>query len=711
MTKTLTQALSTSSEQALRALAEEKAALLPELPDSSYEEARQALHELRVHQIELEMQNEELRRSQEELETSRARYFDLYDLAPVGYVTLSEPGLILEANLTATRLLGVVRRELIQRPLSRFIHPEDLKTYFRHRKQLFATGDPQVCEVRLLRKDAAPCWVRYDSSAEQNTNGATVCRATFCDITDRRRTEEAQQRALNLLMNITDRVPGVVYQFQLRPDGSSCIPFANDAIRQILQVSPEEVQKDASPVFARLHPDDYHGVVASVQESARDLLPWRHEYRVKFDDGTVHWLFGNATPQRETDGSVLWHGFITDVTERKQADEELRHTKEALEAVNCELQQAVAREQQLAYTDVLTGVHNHRSLMELALQEFDVATRYRQPLTVLLFDIDTFKEVNDTFGHTVGDLILEQVAHVAGAELRAADIIGRYGGDEFVIVLPMTTARQAFPIAERIRTAVAALQAPTPLGDITVTLSIGSAEIRHPPLSDTVVQIVNRADEAMYRAKRAGRNRTVTYSDAPHGAEQIQEELTAAPLDAETLRTLAEDRLRDQPAESVDLMSVAADLELPHELQVYRIELEMQNEELRRTQKELEASRARYFYLYELAPVGFFTLSEQGLVLEANLTAATLLGVARGALLRQPLTRFILTEDQSIYYRHRQQLVATGAPQVCELQMVKRDGMQFRARLEATAAQGVDGTPEYRALLSDITDRKPVAER
>ena len=85
--------------------------------------------------------------------------------------------------------------------------------------------------------------------------------------------------------------------------------------------------------------------------------------------------------------------------------------------------------------------------------------------------------------------------------------------------------------------------------------------------------------------------------------------------------------------------------------------------------------------------------------------------MARGALLRQPLTRYILTEDQSIYYRHRQQLVATGAPQVCELQMVKRDGTQFRARLEATAAQGVDGTPEYRALLSDITGRNPVAER
>ena len=94
-----------------------------------------------------------------------------------------------------------------------------------------------------------------------------------------------------------------------------------------------------------------------------------------------------------------------------------------------------------------------------------------------------------------------------------------------------------------------------------------------------------------------------------------------------------------------------------HELRVHQIELEMQNEELRRTQAELEASRARYFDLYDLAPVGYFTLSEKGLILEANLTAATLLGVARGDLVKQPLPRFILPEDQDIYYLHRKQLL------------------------------------------------------
>jgi PAS domain-containing protein len=125
-------------------LAGEKAGGTPgNLEALSPEEARRALHELRVHQIELEMQNEELRRTQEELEVSRARYFDLYDLAPVGYFTLSEQGLILEANLTAAKLLGVARVALVKQPLSHFILPRDQDIHYRHRKQLLETGTPQ----------------------------------------------------------------------------------------------------------------------------------------------------------------------------------------------------------------------------------------------------------------------------------------------------------------------------------------------------------------------------------------------------------------------------------------------------------------------------------------------------------------------------------------------------------------------------------------
>ena len=147
-----------------------------------------------------------------------------------------------------------------------------------------------------------------------------------------------------------------------------------------------------------------------------------------------------------------------------------------------------------------------------------------------------------------------------------------------------------------------------------------------------------------------------------------------------------------------------------HELQVHQIELELQNEELRQTQAELEESRARYFDLYNLAPVGYVTLSEHGLILEANLTAAGLLGVARGALVTQLLTRFILPEDQNLYYRHRQQLFETGAPQGYELRMARQDGSQFWARVEATAAQGAAGAPVCRAVISDLTALKQAEE-
>jgi PAS domain S-box-containing protein len=155
----------------------------------SPEAARRALHELRVHQIELEMQNEELRRAEEELEISRARYFDLYDLAPVGYITLSEQGLILEANLTAAKLLGVARGALAKQPFSRFVLPEDQDIYYLRRKALLETGAPQAWELRVLKKGAAPFWVRMEATTAQDTDGASVCRAAMSDITESKRAE------------------------------------------------------------------------------------------------------------------------------------------------------------------------------------------------------------------------------------------------------------------------------------------------------------------------------------------------------------------------------------------------------------------------------------------------------------------------------------------------------------------------------------------
>jgi PAS domain S-box-containing protein/putative nucleotidyltransferase with HDIG domain len=161
-----------------------------------------------------------------------------------------------------------------------------------------------------------------------------------------------------------------------------------------------------------------------------------------------------------------------------------------------------------------------------------------------------------------------------------------------------------------------------------------------------------------------------------------------------------------QSSENLDVLSPEATRQMLHELQVHQIELEMQNEELRRSQTELDAARSRYFDLYDLAPVGYCSVSEIGLILQANLTAATLLGVARGALVQRPFSGFISKEDQGVYHLLRKQLFETGEPQVCDLRMLKLDGTQFWVHLVATAAQDADGAPVCRVVLTDIDERK-----
>jgi len=132
----------------------------------------------------------------------------------------------------------------------------------------------------------------------------------------------------------------------------------------------------------------------------------------------------------------------------------------------------------------------------------------------------------------------------------------------------------------------------------------------------------------------------------------------------------------------------------------------MQNEELRRTQVELDTLRAKYFDLYDLAPIGYVTLSGKGMLLETNVTFASMLGVPRGTLANQPISRFIHKEDQDLYYRHHRQLASTGMPQGCELRMMKADETYFWAKIDAVPVAEEGKPTAYRAVISDISVRK-----
>ena len=172
-------------------------------------------------------------------------------------------------------------------------------------------------------------------------------------------------------------------------------------------------------------------------------------------------------------------------------------------------------------------------------------------------------------------------------------------------------------------------------------------------------------------------------------------------------RAEAQSRLAaEMSADQLAPMSPAEMQHTLHELRVHQIELEMQNEELRRAQIELGEARTRYFDLFDLAPVGYCTLAVDGLIREANLTAANILGVTRAMLVNRPVSLFIDRPDQEIYYRQRQQLVATGAPQSFELRLTRADGTSFWAHLGTTVATESDGTPVHRVVISDVSSRK-----
>jgi PAS domain S-box-containing protein len=191
----------------------------------------------------------------------------------------------------------------------------------------------------------------------------------------------------------------------------------------------------------------------------------------------------------------------------------------------------------------------------------------------------------------------------------------------------------------------------------------------------------------------------------------IMNQKDTAPAAASEIRQRAEALLLERSPPSFETLSPEEAGKLLYELQVHQIELEMQNEDMHRQQVEMDASRSRYFDLYDLAPVGYLTVSESGLVLEANFTAAGMLGVSQRELVKQPFWHFIMQADQDVFYLKRKELIRTGRPQAFELTMRGPDKEPFWAHLVVTLAAGVQGAPELRIVLSDTSASKQAEER
>lgn len=167
-----------------------------------------------------------------------------------------------------------------------------------------------------------------------------------------------------------------------------------------------------------------------------------------------------------------------------------------------------------ALRDGLTKTFNKQYFLDHLEAEFAYAQRHREPLSVLMFDLDHFKQVNDEYGHLAGDVVLQRVAEVVGASLRQEDVFARYGGEEFTILCRGTLPSDAQSLAERIRLIVAGLSIDTESASLTVTISIGIASVPDPSVADAS-DLLARTDRALYQAKRAGRNRVHVFAVEP----------------------------------------------------------------------------------------------------------------------------------------------------------------------------------------------------
>ena len=333
----LTQHLRERAESALEPLAD----CLPELFSALFPaealQVLQVLHELRVHQIELEMQNVELRRKQAEIDASNARYFDFYDLAPVGYCTLSEGGVILQANLRTAAMLGVTREDLNRQALSNFILANDQDVFYLFCQAVMVNLEPQGCELRLKRTDCTSTWVRLQGLTAADEAGGRHLRVVMQDISEHKQAEAALISSEQRYRTLVEWSPEPVV---VHRDGQFL--FVNSAA---IKVHAARSASDlvGKPMLNTVHPD-FHQIVSDRVKHIDELHPTTlmMEQGLLRLDGTVRDVEVQSI-RIDFDGAPAVLTIMHDVTERKQAEDKLRlaasvfqHSREGIVITNLE---------------------------------------------------------------------------------------------------------------------------------------------------------------------------------------------------------------------------------------------------------------------------------------------------------------------------------------------------------------------------------------
>jgi PAS domain S-box-containing protein len=288
----------------------------------STKNVKKLVEDLHIHQIELEIQNEELRRAHQELEASKNQYADLYDFAPLGYITISEKGIVLRANFTSSSMLGVERSKLVGMSLSRFIHKDDQDNYYVHRKKLFETKAKQTCELKIVRKDRTSFYGRLDSVAVNDTEGDfEQIFTTIADISERKLAEMALKESEEQLRIGVEGGKLGTWNRNLITNEVVWNPY----LYELLGRDPKGPAITGNTFFTYIHPDDIERVRRHVDETFLYGTDFFDEFRVVRDDKEVRWLAASGRVYRDERGRPKrLAGVNYDITGRKRAEEKIR---------------------------------------------------------------------------------------------------------------------------------------------------------------------------------------------------------------------------------------------------------------------------------------------------------------------------------------------------------------------------------------------------
>lgn len=437
--------------------------------------ADELLHELQVHQIELEIQNVTLRQAQSDLQKSRDRYFDLYEFAPVAYLTLTDMGLITEINLVGAKLLGEDRSKLIHRGFAQFVAAEDGECWNRCLESTMQEPDRQRCELAVQRADGS----RFDALLKcLRPDGETsVMRITMTDITEIKRAEEL-------------RIAAIAFESQegiMVTDQKGVMVRVNKAFTRLTGYSAEEAIGQTPALLKSVNQDK--AFYQSMWQALIETGYWQGEVWNRRKNSSVYVAWLTISAVTAPDGATTHYvGAFSEITKDKEAAADIHR---------------------LAYYDSLTHLPNRRLLHDRIGHAMAGSTRSELYGALLFLDLDNFKNINDTRGHDIGDQLLIEAARRIQANVRAGDTVARLGGDEFVIMLEDLSvdahdaAIEAGLVGEKIRETLAEPYILAGRG-FHCAASIGVTLFRG--IEESIDILLQHADLAMYKAKSAGRN-------------------------------------------------------------------------------------------------------------------------------------------------------------------------------------------------------------